>query len=269
MMAISGSWGDNNALMGWSMSEASAHTQSENQRLKTILVPDIDWVRVPAGEFIYGEGESQTNLSLDAFEIARYPVTNHQYPCFIDDGCYLDERWWEDLERPEPQPSEWPQGNRPKVNVDWYEATAFARWLSERLHDDIRLPFEHEWEKAARGENGLVYPWGKDYQTGYANVNESSHENGVYLRQTTAVGVFPRDQSPYLAWDMAGNTVEWRNKMTPDQSKGVSTEAPSPVLCGGSWFYFPAYARANNRSRRDPSFRDNYIGFRLLRSPPS
>ncbi|MGD8842823.1 MAG: SUMF1/EgtB/PvdO family nonheme iron enzyme, partial [Gammaproteobacteria bacterium] len=214
-----------------------------------LLVPDIDWVPVPAGEFIYGEDESQTSLYLEAFEIARYPVTNRQYQCFVDDGGYEDERWWQDLQKPEIRPSDWPQGNRPRVNVDWFEATAFKRWLSARLGYDVRLPYEHEWEKAARGEKGLVYPWGEDYRSGCANVDESSLEDGAYLEQTTAVGLYPRDNSPYEARDMAGNIVEWCNEVAPGRDGVISIGAPpSPVLRGGSWYYLPRLARAALRS---------------------
>ncbi len=146
----------------------------------TLLVPDIVWVHIPAGEFVYGDGDEQTTRFLEAFEIARYPVTNAQYQCFIDDGGYEDEQWWQGLEKPEMDQSRWPQGNRPRTNVDWYEATAFTHWLSARLDQAIRLPHEYEWEKAARGEKGLEYPWGNSYQAGNANVNESDVEGGVY-----------------------------------------------------------------------------------------
>jgi len=65
---------------------------------KTIkLLPDIDWVEIPAGEFIYGEEKHQQRLALDTFFIARYPITNAQYQRFIDDGGYEEERWWSGL----------------------------------------------------------------------------------------------------------------------------------------------------------------------------
>lgn len=232
-------------------------------------MPDIDWVKIPAGEFIYGEGKSQTTLSLDAFEIARYPVTNAQYQCFVEDDGYADERWWQGLEKPEIRPSVWPQSNRPRTYVDWYEVTAFARWMSARLNEAIRLPFEHEWEKAARGTDGRAYPWGAEYVNGHANVNESRNQ-GDYLKQTTAVGLFPHDESPYKARDMAGNVWEWCNEFNPNQTGATPTETPSPGLRGGSWDFDPDDARAAYRFRyRNPDGRYNYLGFRLLRSRPS
>jgi formylglycine-generating enzyme required for sulfatase activity len=106
----------------------------------TLMVPDIYWVTVPASEFIYGEGSEQTTHFLEAFEIVRYPVTNAQYQCFIDDGGYVDEQWWQGLEEQDIEESECSQGNRPRTNVNCYEATAFTRWLSDRLNQVIRLP---------------------------------------------------------------------------------------------------------------------------------
>ena len=107
---------------------------------RRIRIPDIDWVEIPGGPFIYQDGETR---NLPTFWIARYPVTNAQYRTFLDDGGYQETRWWRDLERPQPQEPRWPQPNRPRTNVDWYEAVAFGRWLNARLglpEGSIRLP---------------------------------------------------------------------------------------------------------------------------------
>ncbi|MEW8403325.1 MAG: SUMF1/EgtB/PvdO family nonheme iron enzyme, partial [Candidatus Thiodiazotropha taylori] len=69
------------------------------------LLPDIDWVEIPGGEFIYGEEKQQQHLTLESFFIARYPITNAQYQTFIDAGGYEEERWWRDLERQSPEES--------------------------------------------------------------------------------------------------------------------------------------------------------------------
>ena len=121
----------------------------------SIPIPDIDWVEIPQGPFIYQDGETR---ELPAFWITRYLVTNEQYQTFVDDNGYAEPRWWQELNRPEPEASRWTQPNRPRTNVDWYEAVAFSRWLNARLglpEGSIRLPTELEWEKAARGEKGL------------------------------------------------------------------------------------------------------------------
>jgi formylglycine-generating enzyme required for sulfatase activity len=247
------------------MSEAPA-TVEDQASTKTILVPDIDWATIPAGEFIYGEDETQTTLYLDAFDISRYPVTNAQYQCFIDDDGYEDNQWWQGLEKQTVEPSNWPQGNRPKVNVSWYEATAFTRWLSSRLNDHIRLPLEQEWEKAARGEKGLVYPWGNTYEIGHANLDESQQKGGAYLQQTTAVGLYPSGESPDKVSDLSGNVWEWCNENLSELGKSGFDASSTPVLCGGSWGVNPPFVRAANRFRRNPDYRIDSFGFRLLRT---
>ena len=159
---------------------------------RTIVLPDIDWVEIPGGEFLYQQRERRT---LGTFRIARYPITNVQYQTFVDAGGYRAECWWKDLQRPEPEPSRWPQGNRPRTNVDWYEAVAFTRWLSAQLRYAVRLPTEEEWERAARGRDGREYPWGAEYESGRANIDEAARWGGEKvgewsLGQTTAAGVY-------------------------------------------------------------------------------
>jgi hypothetical protein len=102
-------------------------------------LPALDWVEIPGGEFIYQNGEKRR---LPTFRMARYPITNAQYQAFIDAGGYTDKgasTWWRDLKRSEPAQSSWPQANRPRTDVDWYEAVAFSRWLSAQLGYEVRL----------------------------------------------------------------------------------------------------------------------------------
>jgi formylglycine-generating enzyme required for sulfatase activity len=237
------------------------------------MVPDIAWVDVPGGEFIYGEGKERETRWLDSFWMAKYPVTNAQYQCFIDDDGYGDERWWRDLERPEPTASQWSQANRPRTDVDWYEAVAFCRWLSARLGlaaDAIRLPTEWEWEKAARGNDGRAYPWGDEFQSGYANLDETDAKDGPwYLEQTTAVGVYPHGGSPQGIEDLSGTVWEWcLNPYDRPDVVSVDQNDAWRVLRGGSWFYDSDYGRAAFRHRNLPGDRSDLIGFRLLRSVP-
>jgi formylglycine-generating enzyme required for sulfatase activity len=233
-------------------------------------LPDIDWVEIPEGAFIFQEGETR---ELPTFWMARYPVTNAQYQAFIDDGGYRKSGFWKDLQRPKRKASTWPQPNRPRTDVDWYEAVAFTRWLNARLglpEGSIRLPTELEWEKATRGEHGSAYPWGGEYRSGYANVNERTFDEGKwYLEQTTAVGLYPHGRSPYGVDDLAGNVWEWCLNKDEDL-KAIAPDASrnSRALRGGSWYVNPDYARAGHRYRFPPDYQYYFRGFRVLSSVP-
>jgi formylglycine-generating enzyme required for sulfatase activity len=234
-------------------------------------LPDIAWVEIPVGPFIFQNGERR---ELPTFWMAKYPVTNAQYQCFIDDGGYKDGRWWRDLKRPEPTKPRWPQRNRPRTDVDWHEAMAFCRWLTARLallEDSIRLPTELEWEKAARGEQGLAYPWGAEYRSGFANVDETEKPQAGpwYLRQTTAVGVYPHGRSPYGIEDLAGTVWEWcLNKHANLDAIAADSSGAARAWRGGSWSDRPRGARADIRYWDHPDSRYGLRGFRLLSSVP-
>jgi formylglycine-generating enzyme required for sulfatase activity len=235
---------------------------------KIQLLPDIEWVEIPGGEFVYGEGKDQRTLSLDTFYMARYLVTNMQYQAFIDAGGYDDDRWWYDIKRPKPDESRWPQSNRPRTDVDWYEAVAFCRWLSAQLRYEVRLPTEQEWEKAARGADGRLYPWGNNYLAGYANVDDKS-QGGDNLEQPTAVGMYPHGASPYSVQDISGNVWQWcLNKFDNPEDITIDSSDKMRALRGGSWFLGPGGARATYRDRDYPGPRHFDGGFRLLSSLP-
>jgi len=236
------------------------------RRSKRIRIPDIAWVEIPAGAFLYQQGETR---ELPTFWIAKYPITNLQYQTFIDDGGYREERWWRDLKRPEPQEPRWTQPNRPRTNIDWFEAVAFSRWLCSRLdlkEGELRLPSEEEWEKAARGSDGLAYPWGEEYRSGYANVDEKGAKAGHwYLGQTTAVGVYPHGRSPQGVEDLAGTVWEWcLNKIDKLEQTDVDKSDDRRVLRGGSWLLAPGNARADFRDWDTRGDRNDYFGFRLV-----
>jgi formylglycine-generating enzyme required for sulfatase activity len=261
-------------------------------------LPDIDWVEIPGGVFIYQNGEKR---ELPTYWISRYPITNRQFQAFIDAGGYQKpsakrgkaRQWldklnkltgqtqtesvladlWKGLQQPQPAKSTWPQGNRPRTNVDWYEAVAFTRWLSAVFGlpaKTIHLPFEMEWEKAARGEHGLIYPWGNEYQSGFANIDEKSGNAGKwYLEQTTAVGLYPHGCSPYGVEDMAGTVWEWcLNDYKNPHAMEAGTSGDARVLRGGSWFLYLDLARAVSRDWYNPDYRSYLRGFRVLSSVP-
>jgi len=232
-----------------------------------MLLPDIDWVEIPAGAFLY---QGKETIELPRFFLARYPITNAQYQSFIDAGGYAEAPWWQDLERPKLEESRWRQPNRPRTDVDWYEATAFCRWLSAQICYEIRLPDEREWERAAAGSEGREFPWGRGYRPGHANVDEKGASDGPwYLAQTTAVGIYPQGASEEGVLDLSGNVWEWcRNKYENPEQVAVDTSGEPRVLRGGSWSDLPGFARASDRFRYPPDDRYGYFGFRVLSSAP-
>jgi hypothetical protein len=126
-------------------------------------VPDIAWVEVPEGTFVYGD--DLVMVKLPAFRIARYPITNAQFQAFVADGGYECDTWWQ-WPRPQgPTPPEFSAPTLARGRVSWFEAMAFCAWLESRLRrrgmlacdQRIRLPTEQEWEKAAT--SGGRTPW--------------------------------------------------------------------------------------------------------------
>jgi formylglycine-generating enzyme required for sulfatase activity len=234
-------------------------------------LPDIDWVEVKAGDFIYGD-EKPKKIAMHALRMARYPVTHAQYACFIQDGGYEDDAWWHGLERQQPGQPSWSDPHHPRETVSWYEATAFCRWLDARLRvrkllektEQLRLPTEQEWEKAARGTDGREYPWG-EYADGHANFDETTHGGPHYLQQTSVVGLYRNGASPFGLQDMAGNVWEWcADKYEP---KDKSKDAPR-VLRGGSWDLFRDLCRCASRGWHVPGARNGNLGFRVCIAPP-
>jgi formylglycine-generating enzyme required for sulfatase activity len=244
--------------------------------LRPDRLPDIDWVDIAPGPFTWQEGEARTID--EPYRVARYPVTNAQYQAFIDARDYGDDRWWrEGYAAPPPADRRWEQTNRPRVNVAWVEAMAFCRWLTARYRktgaiasdEVVRLPTEHEWERAARGAEGREYPWGEGFRGGYANVDETAVDrDGISLRETSAVGLYPRGASPDGVLDCAGNVWEWCLNKYAEPDEVDTTGEGDRSLRGGSWNYVPASARAASRDWDLPVVRGSSVGFRLVCACP-
>ncbi|HMX26565.1 MAG TPA: ECF-type sigma factor [Blastocatellia bacterium] len=254
-----------------------------------VTLPDFDWVRIPAGKFQYGDatvrGDAKPQkLSLPEFFISRFPVTYAQFQTFVDDPKGIaDARWFEGLtdDDSERQPGDqaFKFGNHPRETVSWYQAMAFCRWLSWRMGATydlkkvadwaVRLPTEFEWEKAARGTDGRLYPYEGEFDPKKSNVYDTG------IGQTSAVGIFPNGASPYGVEEMSGNVLEWclsdYRKPQTDARKENLRKAQYRVLRGGSWFNVQLDARAVYRYNNLPAFRVNLTGFRLvvLRPPSS
>jgi hypothetical protein len=237
-------------------------------------LPDIDWVEIPAGDFLYGDflyRVAKARGHTDAFRIARYPITNAQYQAFIAAGGYQDQRWWQGLaQHPEgPEAPGWSQLNRPRERVSWYEAMAYCAWLSHQLALAVRLPTELEWERAAGGIDGREYPWGDGYRVGHANIDEQEDKTGpTYLKQTSAVGIYPQGASPEGVLDLAGNVWEWCLNEHEQPERVQPGGIRALALRGGSWGYGRRFARAAGRTVSLPDSRLGNFGFRVVCGPP-
>jgi formylglycine-generating enzyme required for sulfatase activity len=191
-------------------------------------------VRVPAGEFLWGPDRQK--LSLPEFFIDRFPVTNAEYRKFVESSGAPEPSHW--------RRGTWPEGkaDHPVVHVTWENAEAYARWAGKRL------PSEEEWEKAARGTDGRVWPWGNIFDPAKCNTNESG------LWDTTPVGKHsPEGDSPYGVVDVAGNVWEWIGGK------------PSPLrmpLRGGDWLDGKEEAQTFSRRMHTPKRKNDFIGFR-------
>ncbi len=167
-------------------------------------------VYIPPGEFIMGSDSSdieglgkefglrkgrfyedespKRRVFIKGFYIDRYEVTNARYKEFVDRAPHRPPVTWTNGTYPEGT------GDHPVTNVSWFDARAYCEWAGKRL------PTEAEWEKAARGPNGNIYPWGDDFDIRKANFSSPG---------PVAVGSYPTDRSPYGVYDMAGNVMEW------------------------------------------------------------
>jgi formylglycine-generating enzyme required for sulfatase activity len=218
-------------------------------------------VEIPAGEFTMGNDAGDDDekpahtVTLEAFEIDMFEVTNADFAKFVEETGYQTEvekagevGWRRYTEG---------RDNHPVVKVTWNDADAYCQWAGKRL------PTEAEWEKAAKGEEGLLYPWGNEWDPAKANTKESG------FRGTVQVGSFPEGVSPYGVFDMAGNAWEWIAdwyQAYPDSTyQSEYFGERFKVTRGGGWFQAANLVTASNRSATDPSAANDDLGFRCAR----
>jgi formylglycine-generating enzyme required for sulfatase activity len=222
-----------------------------------------EYVYVPAGPFIMGSSDrdssaldtekpQQTDLALDAFWIMRTEVTNVQYNRCVRAGVCRKpgSLSWDD-----PTYAEYPV-----ILVTWYQANEYAQWVGGRL------PTEAEWEKACRGTDGRIYPWGN------ATPTSELANFGMNVGDTMPVGSYPDGASPYSALDMAGNVWEWTSTKWVDAYKNYQSDdslegSERRVLRGGSFYDYDWFVRCAARDGSSPNNQIRRGVFRVVLSP--
>jgi formylglycine-generating enzyme required for sulfatase activity len=215
-------------------------------------------VLIPAGNFTMGDDEEAPirEIYTDPFYIDKYEVTTSRYAKFLQaTGSVRPPDYWEEARL---------DSNRelPVVGIDWHDADAYCRWTGKRL------PTEAEWEKAARGTDSRLYPWGNDEPTP-ARANFGKSAPSPYKGGLSAVGSHAAGKSPYDVQDIAGNASEWvadwyaegfargdvRNPKGPESGTGK-------VIRGGGWDDAGERLKSTKRFYANPTNRADDIGFR-------
>jgi formylglycine-generating enzyme required for sulfatase activity len=270
--------------------------------------PLLGLVKIPAGPFQAGGEEGETTpVTLHDFYMGRYLVTNAQFGRFVKAGGYAEERYWPEAvaegfwsaegfkgrwddvprTRPAKRPRPFETANHPVSEITWYEMLAYCRWLTEQLcvsdetpdelgrllrEEDwsVCLPSEAEWEKAARGSaDSREFPWGDAFDPDLGNCKDTG------IGATSAVGCFPRGESPYGCHDMAGNMWEWtRSVYGPYPAEDMDSRedlragpGKARVLRGGACYSSSRYLRCACRHGCNPLYRAASFGFRVVFSP--
>jgi len=261
---------------------------------------DMEWCHVPAGPFYMGSTPQQIEIAyqsavkknsafkrewferersqhllfLEDYFIAHTPVTNAQFARFVSTTGYRTtaekegSAWgYSDGKYQNIKGANWQHPNgpdssvkmdHPVVSVSWHDAVAFCQWA------DVQLPSEAQWEKAARGTDGQIYPWGNEPPTdNLCNFN-------MNVGTTTPVGSYLDSASPYGCLDMAGNVWEWTSSLLKEYPYNPTdgredVEADGNRTCrGGSFYYNVDNVRCAYRSGFSPTFRNYLLGFRIL-----
>ena len=233
---------------------------------------DCEMLLVTSGQFemgsIKGEASPQeqpvTRVTVGCFYMGRFPVTNGQYEAFeaahrAKRGARADER-------------------HPVIYVSSQQAEKFCQWLSQKEGRKYRLPTEAEWEYAARGLEGRVYPWGDELNEGYyanfADFNTTFpwRDAGINdgFAETAPVGSYPRGASPFGIEDLSGNVFEWcLDCFEPYRGKDIvnrrgSAHGNQRIYRGGSWRSKASSLRASARHFNMPNYASSDVGFRLV-----
>jgi formylglycine-generating enzyme required for sulfatase activity len=184
--------------------------QADQPAPKPPLSYEPETVLIPAGPFLMGDGDMphaapQTAVELSTYAIGLYPITNEQFAEFILQTGRLasSDLLWAGNRPPRDRL------HHPVIGITWLEALAYCQWLADLTERPYTLPNEAQWEKAARGVDGRLYPWGNEWEDGRCNAD---------LEAITVVDAFP-PQSPYGCYDMVGNGREWTTTLWGDNPR--------------------------------------------------
>ena len=270
---------------------------------RNIEIIDPPVVSVTAGSFTmgdsWGDGLSVEtpvhDVTLSAFQLGKHEVTNEEFYKFVLAGGYKNKDYWliidgsdnaeagwnEIINNNYNQPRCWSSSdtpwdtcsasnlsNSPVVGINWYEAYAYCRWLSQITGISYRLPTEAQWERAARGAAiGTKYPWGNEWQESYANWDDNGEKDG--FTNAAPVGSFENGKSVEGCYDLAGNVWEWcQDWYAPYESGSFldptgATSGDSRVVRSGSWKSVSRSLRTVSRTKLEPKSANTNIGFRL------
>lgn len=249
-------------------------------------------VKVSAGPFLMGSSDTdkqadhdekpQHTLTLPDYWIGKTPVTNAQFRPFVEGDGYTNRAYWTEagwqwresdkIIKPRywDDPT-WNGDDYPVVGVGWFEAVAYCRWLTAQTGHTFRLPSEAEWEKAARGPNGRIWPWGNRWEAGRCNSAEAG------IKKTSPVGQFPGGASPYGAFDMAGNVWEWcaskhdkryRYKQEDEWAEAYVKQDDLRRRRGGAYWNDQKVVRVSSRDNVNPRSRFIDYGIRVASHSP-
>jgi formylglycine-generating enzyme required for sulfatase activity len=252
----------------WSMSAAQLDRLRKSKSFMSTPPAETPMVEIPAGEFMMGSDGTQAlederpshRVWLDAFSIDLHEVTTAQYAAFLAADKRAAPWQWETVDPVQ-------HGDRPVIGVDWRDAEAFCTWKGKRL------PTEAEWEKAARGTDARLYPWGNQTPTGDL-ANFALGARFSYNQVLFPVRSHEAGRSPYGLYHMAGNAYEWVQDWygtnyydsSPDRNPPGPSQGQFKVLRGGSWSDLPKYLLTYGRFRLSPETKNSYTGFRCAKS---
>ena len=229
----------------------------------------VEMVIIPAGPFIRGSAPGEGRLDeqprrkiyLNAFAIDKYEVSNAHYMKFLDETLHKAPL---NVFAERPLNKEEGIANLPVVQVTWHDAVDYCFWAGKRL------PTEAEWEKAARGTEGRLFPWGDQPPTPQRANYEKDWDGKKTFVEVTAL---PEGQSAFGLFNLSGNIREWVQdwydagyySLAPEKNPKGPETGILKVIRGGSWRSFDTDLRAASRGKGGFALKTHGIGFRCAR----